>query len=196
MKTPLHEIASKPPLVARHKLSYLECASTLASRNIWILPVVDEEGRLLSACTELDFALVLIGRTEKASSFSTEPVVLGQANDTIVEVLGFMLEKGFRRIPVLVDDTYYMATMSQLLYSVARASTPEELLDEVRNYSTPSPVLDYGRATLGDVAEIITSTPERAVLLTSAGSAKAIITERDLVRAYLYIHRGVEENSE
>ena len=189
MKTALYEIASKPPLVARHKPSHLECASTLASRNIGILPIVDEEGCFVAACTELDFALTLIGRREKASSFSTEPVVMGQVNDTIVETLGFMLERGFRRIPILVGDTYYMATMAQLLYSVARVNKPEELLDEVRNYSTPSPVLDYEKATLGDVAEIIVSTPERAVLLTSNGRARAIITERDLVRAYLQVYR-------
>ncbi len=185
MDTPVYEISSKPPYVVRSR-DLWECAKIMADRRIGFLPVVDEEGRLKAACTELDYALELLNDTRPARCYATHELIMGDASDTIIESLGIMLEKGVRRLPLRIGSEYYIATMSMLLLALAREPREDTLVREVSYAAAPAPRLSYQEAHIGEAAELILSCNERALLLTDEeGLARAIVTERDMLRAYV-----------
>jgi len=184
LETPIYEISSQPAYVVREK-KLDECAKIMIERGMGFLPVVDDEGRLRDACTELDYGLELVNDRRPARCYATHELVMGDPSDTLIEALGIMIEKGFRRLPVRQGNDYHMATMIRLLAAIAREPREETLLRELAYYTTPAPRLSYENATIGEAAELILSAPERALLLIDGeGLARAIVTERDLLRAY------------
>lgn len=184
LETPVYELASQPPLVVK-KRDPDECAAIMLDKGIGFLPVVDEEGRLVDACTELDYAPLLAGDERPARCYATHELVMGDPSDTVIEALGVMVEKGVRRLPLRHGGEYYMATMTRLLLAIAREQREETLLRELVYYASPSPRLSYEEATVGEAAELVLSTPERSLLLVDReGLARAILTERDILRAY------------
>jgi CBS domain-containing protein len=181
----VYEIASQPAYVVNEK-NLQACAKIMAERGLGFLPVVDNEGRLRDACTELDYGLELVNDRRPARCYSTHELVMGDPSDTLIEALGIMIEKGFRRLPLRQGNEYYMATMIKLLAAIAREPKEDTLLRELAYYATPAPRLSYENASVGEAAELIISTPERALLLIDEENlARAIMTERDLLRAYL-----------
>lgn len=186
LETSVHEIASRPPYVIRREAGLNEAAEIMLRRGIGFLPVVDEAGRFVSAYTELDYAISTMGRTEPARCYATHSIVMGDPSEPLIEALGYMYEKGFRRLPLSIDGEYYMATMSSILMAIARKPVEETLLEPLASHSTPAPVLEYEQALVSDAAEVILAVNERALLLLDQERlARAIVTERDLVRAYL-----------
>jgi len=183
LSTPVSKIASKPPIVL-HEDSLCKAVEVMIARNIGFVPRVDSSGRILHAYTELDTGFELLDLDKPAKKYASTSVVTGEAEEPIIEALGFMLEQGFRRIPFRLDSEYYIATMSSLLRAIVKRPRAETLLEPVKTYAMPAAVLNYNDASIGDVAEIILAITERAVLLLDSGELQAIITERDLVRAY------------
>jgi len=184
LETPVYEIASQPAYVVREK-RLDTCAKIMIERGMGFLPVVDEEGRILDACTELDYGLELLRDRRPARCYATHELVMGDPSDTLIEALGIMIEKGFRRLPIRQGSEYYMATMIRLLAAIAREPREDTLLRELAHYAAPAPKLSYENASVGEAAELILSVPERALLLIDTeGLARAIFTERDLLRAY------------
>ncbi len=185
LETPVYEIASEPAYVVREK-DLRSCAKIMAERRIGFLPVTDEEGRLKDACTELDYSLELMGDKRPARCYATHEIVMGDPSDTLIEALGIMIEKGFRRLPIRQGNEYYMATMIGLLSAIAREPREDTLVRELAYYASPAPRLSYENASIGEAAELIASTPERALLLVDAEQlARAILTARDLLTAYI-----------
>ncbi|KSW12245.1 hypothetical protein CF15_05695 [Pyrodictium occultum] len=185
LETSVYEVANKPPYVAE-RMGPREAAEIMIQRGIGFLPVVDESGRFISAYTELDYAMQLLGSNEPARCYATHSLVMGDPSEPLIEALGYMYEKGFRRLPLNVDEEYYLATMTSILMAIARRPSEDTLLEPLASRSAPAPVLDYEAAVVSDVAELILSVNERALLLLDGERlARAIITERDLLRAYL-----------
>ncbi len=183
LNTPVSRIASKPPIVL-HEDSLCRAVEIMITRNIGFVPRVDSDGRILYAYTELDTGFELLDLDKPARDYASTSVVTGEPEEPVIEALGFMLEQGFRRIPFRLGSEYYIATMSSLLRAIVKRPRAETLLEPVKTYAMPAAVLDYNDASIGDVAEIILAVTERAVLLLDNGELSAIITERDLVRAY------------
>jgi CBS domain-containing protein len=182
--TAVAEISSKPPIVIREP-DLCKAAELIVTRNIGFVPLVDDDGRFLGGYAELDTAFELLDSERPAKEYATTDVVVGEPEQPLIEALGFMLEQGFRRIPFMYDEDYYIATMSSLLRAIVRKPRAETLLRPVAEYASPAAVLGYEEARVGDVAEIILAITERAVLLLDGQDLKAIMTERDLVRAYM-----------
>ena len=190
LEAPVTEAASKPPYVARNP-DPRDCAEIMHSRRIGFLPVVDEQGRLVTACTELDYALELLGDNRKAKCYSTHEIIMGEPNEPLIEAIGTMLESGVRRLPVRHRGDYYMVTMASALLAIARERREETLVKDIVEVATPSPRLDYQEATVSEAAELIAAVPERALLLIdNEGLARAIMTERDLLTAYIDAQHG------
>jgi len=185
LETPVIEASSKPPLTVRERKAR-ECAEIMFSKHIGFLPVVDENGALKEACTELDYAAELLDSKEPARCYATHEIIMGDPGEPLVEALGFMYEGRVRRLPLRRGGDYYMATMNNLLLFLSRNPHNQSLLREVSEISTPSPRLSYEEATIGEAAELILASTERALLLLDSESlARAILTERDLLAAYL-----------
>jgi len=188
LEASIHNIVSKPPYVVSRTIPPEEAAEIMLQRNIGFLPVVDEGGRLVTAYAELDYAVSLVERLDPARCYATHNIVMGDPSEPLIEALGSMYEKGFRRLPLSIDDEYYMATMSSILMTIARRPTEETLLEPLASYSVPAPMLEYETALVSDAANVILAVAERALLLVDKERlARAIITERDLVEAYLGI---------
>jgi len=185
LETPVYEIASQPAYVVKER-NLDSCARIMAERGLGFLPVVDDDGRLVDACTELDYGVELLRDRRPARCYATHEIVMGDPSDTLIEALGIMIEKGFRRLPVRQSQEYHMATMIQLLHAIAREPREDTLVRELAYYTTPAPRLGYEKASVSEASELILSAPERALLLIDReGLARAIMTERDLLRAYV-----------
>ncbi|BEP17659.1 CBS domain-containing protein [Pyrofollis japonicus] len=184
LDTAVAEISTKPPIVIREP-DLCKAAELIVTRNIGFVPLVDDNGKFLGGYAELDTAFELLDSEKPARRYATNNVVVGEPEQPLIEALGFMLEQGFRRMPFKYDEDYYISTMSSLLRAIVRKPRAETLLRPVAEYASPAAVLNYDEARVSDVAEIILAITERAVLLLEDHDLKAIMTERDLVRAYM-----------
>ncbi len=191
LDTPVIEVASKPPLVTRLG-DRRQCALIMTTRRVGFLPVVNDEGRIIDACTELEYALYLLDDSRLARCYASHNIVFGEPAEPLIESLGRMLELQFRRLPIKYSDEYYIVTMNALLHAIVKDAQTDVLLREALHYATPAPRLDYETTTLSIAAEIIFASPEHAILLVdSSGSPRAIMTERDLVVSYVDKINGV-----
>ncbi len=180
----VQNVMSKPPIVLHGRQPVCRAARIMTERSVGVIPIVDGEGRLVDAVTELDFAFELLGSEAPAYKFATTHPIIADAGDTVIEALGEMLEYGFRRLPFLRNSEVYIATMHTLLLAIARSPTVVTLLGKISNYSQPAVVLDRA-ASVGEAAEAIAAVTERAVIFAQdSNPIDAIMTERDLVKAF------------
>jgi CBS domain-containing protein len=185
LREQVHTVMSRPPIVLRVD-DYEPCAAAevMAERSIGVIPLVDDSGRLVGAVSELDFAFELLKEDEKAANFATANPVFGDGNETVLEALGEMLERGFRRLPIRSGNGVYMATMHGILLAIARQPRVDTMLQKVGSIAQPAIVLQ-DTASISEASEAILASTERAVLILDGGSGGySILTERDLVRAY------------
>jgi CBS domain-containing protein len=180
----IHNIMSRPPIVLdsrRYDLCY--AARIMTEKSIGVIPLVNSEGKLMNAVSELNYAFYLLDEDAQAINFATLNPFFGKKDDTLLEALGRMIESGFRRLPLRANSEILMSTMHGILLTIARKPSAETLLTKVSSVAQPAIILRDG-ASIGEAAEAILASSDRAVLLTGDKDRYAILTERDLVRAY------------
>ncbi|MET1101723.1 MAG: CBS domain-containing protein [Pyrodictiaceae archaeon] len=181
LSEPLTSIARKPEIVLSEESSFKEALRIIVEKGVGFVPIV-RGGKLRGGYTELHAALLLLGSSKPALEYATPNPVWGDSSQPLIEALGFMLSKGFRRIPLSRDGEIYLASMHKLLYVMAKARSVEGLIANVVEAAASAIVLEEPSLSL--VAETILAVPERAVLLREKGTGKIyIMTESDLARA-------------
>ena len=89
----------------------------LAIRKITGVPVVDEDKKLLGIISEKDVMHLLLTEDDnilnkKASDFMTTDVATFQPSDDIKTICEFLLDKPYRRVPI-VDDGRLVGIISR-----------------------------------------------------------------------------------
>ncbi|RLE67129.1 MAG: hypothetical protein DRJ47_01035 [Thermoprotei archaeon] len=93
------------PLTIKSEEDAVEAVKQLLFKGIGILPVVDDEGKLVGSFTKEDSLKMLgkVTRVQLGTLMTVNPVTL-QVTEKILHARKIMLEKGFSAIPVLEED--------------------------------------------------------------------------------------------
>jgi CBS domain-containing protein len=126
--------------ILRPEASVAEAAELLAPRDVQIVVVCDDRGKIAGVVTDSDIVrdLARCRGTERVcapniSALMSRNVVSCRPQDRVEQILSVMKERGLRRIPV-VDDAGGVAGLitmrDALLYLYEQAKLDEESLKE------------------------------------------------------------------
>ncbi len=196
LDTPISEYMTRDVVSAQLDISVYDAAKMMIKAGIGCLPLVDERGFFVALVTERGLCRAVargLGASEEpVEAYATRRVEVIEADAWIMEAAGLMLQKGFRRLPVVAGDGSVVGLTT--LYDVVEPVVSEESLEELRRGSTKPlekpvtkamepPVLCKPRDTARTAAELVLASKSGAALLVDDGRLVGIVTERDLLKA-------------
>lgn len=158
------------------------------------LPVVDEENRVWAIVTERDLLNIFRGKISrvKVEDLITTNVVTATPQTTIFEAERTMIEKGFRRLPI-VSEGKVVGIVTAM--DVVRFFGSGEVFQHLRSGTIlqvlQTPAIKIGAtnvitisldADLGEVARIMNDKNVGALLVIKNEQLSGIITERDFFK--------------
>jgi CBS domain-containing protein len=191
------------------KLTYADDNSTLNDvlklmyeKNVGGLPIVDGETRIKAIITEEDFVRFCGGLETglAVESFMSPNVVTAPAQTTIEKMTRMIIQKGFRRMPVVQDGVLMgMVTASDIMKYLGSGDAFEKVVtgdigevmnQPIKNLIKRSLMATEKKTDLGSAARKMMDNDIGSLPVMDKGSLVGILTERDYVRA-LAENRGI-----
>ena len=196
------EIMSTNLTYASDKASLNDVLKLMYEKNVGGLPIVDEDIRIKAIITEEDFVRFCRGLDTGlcVEAFMSTHVVTAPAQTTIEKMTRMIIQKGFRRMPVVQDGVLMgMVTASDIMKYLGSGEAFEKVvtgdIGEVMNQ--PIKILikrgllaTEKKADLGQAARKMMDNEIGSLPVMDKGSLVGILTERDYVRA-LAENRGI-----
>jgi len=196
------EIMSTNLTYASDKASLNDVLKLMYEKNVGGLPIVDEDIRIKAIITEEDFVRFCRGLDTGlcVEAFMSPHVVTAPAQTTIEKMTRMIIQKGFRRMPVVQDGVLMgMVTASDIMKYLGSGDAFEKVvtgdIGEVMNQ--PIKILikrgllaTEKKADLGQAARKMMDNEIGSLPVMDKGSLVGILTERDYVRA-LAENRGI-----
>ncbi len=198
----IREIMSTNLSYAGDKSSLNDVLKLMYEKNVGGLPIVDEDVRIKAIITEEDFVRICRGLETglTVESFMSANVVTAPAQTTIEKMTRMIIQKGFRRMPVVQDGVLMgMVTASDIMKYLGSGDAFRKVvtgdIGEVMNLPIKSLIKRSLLATeknvdLGVSARKMMDNDIGSLPVMDGGSLAGILTERDYVRA-LAENRGV-----
>jgi len=187
--------------IMTHDVTYVYTTSTISqaleimkNHRIGGLPVVDMDKRIQAILTERDMISVFAGTISgvKVVNVMSLKVVTATPSMSIYEAERTMIEKGFRRLPIVVDGKVVgMATARTVLrffgsgevFKHLRSGTMAQVLQtSVLEAATKDVDFISPDADVGDAAEIMRQKDVGSVLVSKDERLVGIVTERDFFK--------------
>ena len=171
-------------------------------KNVGGLPIVDEENRIEAIITEEDFVRFCssLDTGLLVESFMSPNVVTAPAQTTIEKMTRMIIQKGFRRMPVVQDGVLMgMVTASDIMKylgsgdafeKVVTGDIAEVMNQPIKSLIKSSLIVTEKRADLGAAAKRMMDNDIGSLPGLDRESLAGILTERDYVRA-LAENRGI-----
>lgn len=198
----IREIMSTKLIYASDKLSLNDALKLMYEQNVGGLPIVDEDTRIKAIITEEDFVRFSAGIETglNVESYMSANVITAPAQTTIEKMTRMIIQKGFRRMPVVQDGVLMgMVTASDIMRYMGSGDAFEKVvtgdIGEVMNLPLKSLikhnlVITEKAADLGLAARKMVENDIGSLPVMDKGSLVGILTERDFVRA-LAENRGI-----
>lgn len=198
----IREIMSTRLTYASDKFSLNDALKLMYEKNVGGLPIVDEDLRIKAIITEEDFVRFTSGLETDlmVESFMSPNVVTAPAQTTIEKMTRMIIQKGFRRMPVVQDGVLMgMVTASDIMKYMGSGEAFEKVvtgdIGEIMNLPIKSLIkrnliATEKKADLGEAARKMMENDIGSLPVMDKGSLAGILTERDYVRA-LAENRGV-----
>jgi CBS domain-containing protein len=198
----IREIMSTRLTYASDKFSLNDALKLMYEKNVGGLPIVDDETRIKAIITEEDFVRFTAGIDTgmNVESFMSANVVTAPAQTTIEKMTRMIIQKGFRRMPVVQDGVLMgMVTASDIMKYMGSGEAFEKVVTgdiaEVMNLPIKSLIKRNLVATemaedLGIAARKMVENDIGSLPVMDKGALVGILTERDYVRA-LAENRGI-----
>jgi CBS domain-containing protein len=198
----IREIMSTRLTYASDKSSLNDALKLMYEKNVGGLPIVDDDTRIKAIITEEDFVRFTAGIETglNVESFMSANVVTAPAQTTIEKMTRMIIQKGFRRMPVVQDGVLMgMVTASDIMKYMGSGEAFEKVvtgdIGEVMNLPIKSLikrnlVSTERTADLGAAARKMVENDIGSLPVMDRGSLVGILTERDYVRA-LAENRGI-----
>ncbi len=196
------EIMSTNLTYASDKASLNDVLKLMYEKNVGGLPICDEDVRIKAIITEEDFVRFCRGLDTglAVENFMSPHVVTAPAQTTIEKMTRMIIQKGFRRMPVVQDGVLMgMVTASDIMKYLGSGDAFEKVvtgdIGEVMNQPIKS-LIKRGllatekKADLGQAARKMMDNEIGSLPVMDKGSLAGILTERDYVRA-LAENRGI-----
>src|SRR5512137_230888 len=198
----IREIMSTDLTYASDKASLNDVLKLMYEKNVGGLPIVDDDTRIKAIITEEDFVRFCRGLDTglAVEAFMSPNVVTAPAQTTIEKMTRMIIQKGFRRMPVVQDGVLMgMVTASDIMKYMGSGEAFEKVvtgdIGEVMNQ--PIKILikrgllaTERKADLGQAARKMMDNDIGSLPVMDKGSLVGILTERDYVRA-LAENRGI-----
>ncbi len=173
-----------------------EAIEIMKKNNVGGLPVVDDDGRICAILTEQDIVRLHSGKIKgtTVSKLMSTDLVTEKPDATIVEIEKRMIEKSFRRLPIVSNGEFIgMATVRSLLrffgtnqvFQHLRSGTIMQILQTraievtIKDFPTIHPEADIGEA-----AKLMQETHKGSLAVIENGKLVGIITERDFFKLF------------
>ncbi|MDD1754153.1 MAG: CBS domain-containing protein [Methanothrix sp.] len=191
----IREIMSTNLTYASDKSSLNDVLKLMYEKNVGGLPIVDEESRIKAIITEEDFVRVCSGQDTGISvdAYMSPNVVTAPAQTTIEKMTRMIIQKGFRRMPVVQEGVLMgMVTASDIMKylgsgdafeKVVTGDIAEVMNQPIKSLIKTSLVAVERRADLGEAAKKMMESDIGSLPVMDKGSLVGILTERDYVRA-------------
>ena len=104
--TSLDKIMTRDVVAIERTADVYDAIRMMSDGNITGLPVVDEDGKLVGIVTERDVMgrLLTTQSTEgQVQDCMTTDVISFDVNDSLLDVISTLVEKGFRRVPIVSE---------------------------------------------------------------------------------------------
>ena len=198
----IREIMSDKLTYASDSASLNDVLNLMYEKNVGGLPIVDEDTRIKAIITEEDFVRFCRGLDTGLSveSFMSPNVVTAPAQTTIEKMTRMIIQKGFRRMPVVQDGVLMgMVTASDIMKYLGSGAAFEKVvtgdIGEVMNQPVKSLIkrsllTTEKKVDLGQAARKMLDSDIGSLPVMDKGSLVGILTERDYVRA-LAENRGI-----
>lgn len=196
------EIMSTNLTYASDKASLNDVLKLMYEKNVGGLPIVDEDTRIKAIITEEDFVHFCRGLDTglTVEAFMSPNVVTAPAQTTIEKMTRMIIQKGFRRMPVVQEGVLMgMVTASDIMKYLGSGDAFEKVvtgdIGEVMNQPIKSLIkrsllATEKKADLGQAARKMMDNDIGSLPVMDKGSLVGILTERDYVRA-LAENRGI-----
>ena len=198
----IREIMSDKLTYASDNDSLNDVLKLMYEKNVGGLPIVDEDTRIKAIITEEDFVRFCRGLDTglAVESFMSPNVVTAPAQTTIEKMTRMIIQKGFRRMPVVQDGVLMgMVTASDIMKYLGSGAAFEKVvtgdIGEVMNQPIKSLIkrsllTTEKKVDLGQAARKMLDSDIGSLPVMDKGSLVGILTERDYVRA-LAENRGI-----
>jgi CBS domain-containing protein len=198
----IREIMSTKLTYASDKSSLNDVLKLMYEKNVGGLPIVDEETRIEAIITEEDFVRFCSGLDTGllVESFMSPNVVTAPAQTTIEKMTRMIIQKGFRRMPVVQDGVLMgMVTASDIMKylgsgeafeKVVTGDIAEVMNQPIKSLIKSSLIVTEKKADLGAAAKRMMDNDIGSLPVLDKESLAGILTERDYVRA-LAENRGI-----
>ena len=198
----IRDIMSTNLTYADDKASLNDVLKLMYERNVGGLPILDDDLRIKAIITEEDFVRFCRGLDTglDVESFMSPNVVTAPAQTTIEKMTRMIIQKGFRRMPVVQEGVLMgMVTASDIMkylgggeafQKVITGDVTEVMKLPIKSLIKRSLLATERKADLGQAARKMMDNDIGSLPVMDRGSLAGILTERDYVRA-LAENRGI-----
>ena len=198
----IRDIMSTDLTYADDRASLNDVLKLMYERNVGGLPILDDDLRIKAIITEEDFVRFCRGLDTglDVESFMSPNVVTAPAQTTIEKMTRMIIQKGFRRMPVVQEGVLMgMVTASDIMkylgggeafQKVITGDVTEVMNQPIKSLIKRSLLATERKADLGQAARKMMDNDIGSLPVMDRGSLAGILTERDYVRA-LAENRGI-----
>ena len=198
----ISDIMSAKLTYTTDKSSLNEALSLMYEKNVGGLPIVDDDSRIKGIVTEEDFTAIVAAQDTgiPADAYMSSNVVTAPAQTTIEKMTRMIIQKGFRRTPVVQDGVLIgLVTASDIMkymgsgeafQKVVTGDITEVMALPIKSLIKRDMVAIEPKADLGAAAKKMADNGIGCLTVMDQGSLSGILTERDFVRA-LAENRGI-----
>lgn len=191
---PIKSIIKPNPPSARTTATISDAIRLMKQHRVGGLPVVDNANRVRAIITERDMLSFFKGRIRKVkvAELMTRNVVTATPKTTILEAEKTMIEKSFRRLPIVSEgklvgivtamDIVRFFGSGEVFQHLRSGTILQVLQTPTLEIGTKSVVTIPSSADLGEAVEIMNENSIGALLVVDPERLIGIITERDFFK--------------
>ncbi len=168
---------------------------TMIEKNIGGIPIVDDDNAVVGIVSERDFVRTVADITtlKSVNKYMSKKVVTASPDISVGEATRTMIEKGFRRIPIVKEDVLLgIVTASDVMRYLGSGEIFQKLMtgDVSDAFKVPLKSLilrdivwTNSSIDIGEAAALMLKNKVGALPIIDNGELCGILTERDIVKA-------------
>ncbi len=168
---------------------------TMIEKNIGGIPIVDDDNAVVGIVSERDFVRTVADITtlKSVNKYMSNKVVTASPDISVGEATRIMIEKGFRRIPIVKEDVLLgIVTASDVMRYLGSGEIFQKLMtgDVSDAFKVPLKSLilrdivwTNSGIDIGEAAALMLKNKVGALPIIDDGELCGILTERDIVKA-------------
>jgi len=168
---------------------------TMIEKNIGGIPIVDDDNVVVGIVSERDFVRTVadITTSKSVNKYMSNKVVTASPDISVGEATRTMIEKGFRRIPIVKEDVLLgIVTASDVMRYLGSGEIFQKLLtgDVSDAFKVPLKSLilrdivwTNSGIDIGEAAALMLKNKVGALPIIDDGELCGILTERDIIKA-------------